>query len=190
MAAPAEERVTVGFVHGLNGLKGVVRVEVLSDVSARFDIGSRLFADGDDRPLTVAWAQESKPGVLVRFEEISSREAAEPLRGTYLEAVAGPPLPAGSWYWHELRDLEVRTTDGTSLGSVEDVFRAGGGEVYVVRGGPLGEVLVPGVKNVVVELDPRAGHMIVDPVALALPDKPPRRRRRHEVTKRMRKATD
>lgn len=188
MTAASGDRVTVGLVHGLNGLRGAVRVEVLSDDPERFAVGSVFFAEGDQRPLTVVWVQASKPGVLVMFDELSSREAVEHLKGRYLEADATESLPEGNWYWHELDGLEVRTADGSVLGTVSDVFRAGGGEVYVVRGGALGEIMVPGVRGVVLQLDPGAGHMIVDANALALPDKPPRRRRRQEVTRRMRKS--
>jgi 16S rRNA processing protein RimM len=147
-----------------------------------------LFAEGDERPLTVIWVQDTKPGILVRFAEHESRESVEPLRNHYLEAATSASLPEGSWYWHQLRGLEVRSTEGEVLGSVVDVFRAGGGEVYVVKGGPLGELMVPAVKTIVIELDPEAGFLVVDPVALALPDKPPRRRRRQEITRKMRNA--
>jgi 16S rRNA processing protein RimM len=188
VTTPADERVTVGLVRGLHGLLGAVRVEVLSDDPERFAVGDVLFAEGHTRPLTVAWTGPAKPGILVRFEELSTREAAEPLRDLYLEAEPGEPLPEGTYYWHQLRGLEVTTISGEVLGTVDDVFRAGGAEVYVVRGGPLGEVLVPGVEGVVVQLDPAGGRVVVDPVALDLPAKPPRRRRRQEVTRRSRKA--
>ena len=187
MATPADERITVGLVRGLHGLRGAVRVEVLSDDPERFAVGSVLFADGDDEPLTVAWVGESKPGILVAFDGFHSRESADRLLDRYLEAVPSAPLPEGSWYWHQIRGLEVRTTEGEVLGNVTDVFRAGEGEVYIVRGGTLGEVLVPSVQGIIVELDPESGHLVVDAVALALPDKPARRRRRHELTRADRK---
>lgn len=186
MTTPAEERVAVGLVHGLHGLRGALRVEVLSDDPERFAVGSELFVEDDDRPLTIAWTGPAKQGLLLRFEELPGRESVEPLRGRYLEAVERP-LPADTYYWHQITGLEVSTTSGDPLGKVVDVFRAGAGEVYVVRGGPLGEVMVPSISDVVVELDPGAGRMVVDPVALDLPAKPPRRRRRHEVTRRSRK---
>jgi len=185
---PALERIAVGFVHGIHGLRGAVRVEVLSDEPARFAVGSVLFVEGSEQPLTITWTGPAKPGILVRFEGLSTRESVEDLPGRYLEATPDAPLPEGSWYWHELRGLEVTTTGGDVLGSVADVFRAGEGEVYVVQGGRLGELLVPAVRDVVVELDPVAGRVVVDPVALDLPSAPPRRRRRHEVTRRSRKA--
>ena len=184
----AGERVTVGLVRGLHGLRGAVRVEVLTDDPERFAVGSVLFAEGDDRPLSVIGVQAAKPGILVRFEGRDSRESVEALRDRYLEATMGEPLPPGTYYWHQLRGLEVRTSEGEVLGSVTDVFRAGEGEVYVVGGGPRGEILVPAVRGVVTELDPTAGHVIVDAVVLALPDKPPRRRRRHEQPNKARRA--
>ena len=188
MSRPDAERITVGLVRGLHGLQGAVRVEVLSDDPVRFSVGSVLYADGGQRPLTVAWTGPSKPGILVRFEELPNRESVEPLRDRYLEAVAGEPLPEGTWYWHQIRGLAARTTDGRDLGTVVDVFRAGEGEVYVAGGSPLGEVMIPAVSNVVVELDAEAGYLVVDPIALDLPDKPPRRRRRHSTPPRERKA--
>ncbi len=186
MTTPAEERVAVGLVHGFHGLRGAVRIEVLSDEPHRFDVGSVLFVEGDDQPLTIAWTGPAKPGLLVRFEGLSTRESVEHLRRRYLE-VAQEPLPEGTYYWHQIKGMAAVTTEGVDLGTVVDVFRAGDGEVYVVRGGTLGEVLIPAVSSVVVELDVDAGRLVVDAVALDLPTKPPRRRRRHEVTRRSRK---
>ena len=188
MTKPAEERVAVGLVRGFHGLRGAVRVEVLSDEPARFAVGSVLYAERDDRPLTVTWTGPAKPGLLVRFEELPTRESVEHLRDRYLEVVPKAPLPEGSYYWHEIRGLSVSTTAGEELGTIVDVFRAGEGEVYVVQGGRLGEILVPAVKDVVTELDPVAGRVVVDPLALDLPTRPRRRRRRHESTPRERKA--
>jgi ribosomal 30S subunit maturation factor RimM len=62
VTASPGERVTVGLVRGLHGLRGTVRVEVLSDEPARFDTGAVLYADGEDRPLTVTWSGPAKPG--------------------------------------------------------------------------------------------------------------------------------
>ena len=56
----------------------------------------------------MAWTGPSKPGLLVRFAEVTDREAAEPLRDRYLEVVPEAPLPAGAWYWHEIVGLQAR----------------------------------------------------------------------------------
>jgi 16S rRNA processing protein RimM len=184
VAPQPDERLTVGLVRGLHGLRGAVRVEVLSDDPGRFEVGSVVHPEGDPRPLTIAWVQRDGPGLLLRFLERDTRESVEGLRDRYLEAVAGPPLPAGQYYWHELQGVDVSTTDGESLGSVRDVFRAGGGEVLVVRGGSRGEVLVPTVSAVVVEFEPREGRILVDAAALDLPGAPPAPRPRGRRTTR------
>ncbi|MBA2557086.1 MAG: 16S rRNA processing protein RimM, partial [Chloroflexi bacterium] len=120
-------------------------------------------------PLTLVWTQHDGPGLLVRFREIRTREHAETLRDVYLEAsVDEAARPDGTYYWHEVIGVGVSTETGETLGTVHDVFRAGGGEVFVVRGGPRGEVLVPAVRGFVSELSPRAGRIVVDGGALGL----------------------
>jgi 16S rRNA processing protein RimM len=64
--------------------------------------------------------------------------------------------------------VPARTSSGEELGTVDDIFRAGEAEVYVVRGGPRGEVLVPAVTGIVLELDPRGAGLVVDAEALDL----------------------
>jgi 16S rRNA processing protein RimM len=168
VADPPDERITVGLVRGLHGLLGAVRVEVLSDEPSRFAVGSVLFAEGDDRPLTIAWTGPAKPGLLVRFRELVDRESAEGLRDRYLEAVPATSLPDDTWYWHEVVGLEARTTDSEVLGRVSDVFRAGAGEVYVITGGSRGEILVPATRTVIIELAPAEGRLVIDARALGL----------------------
>lgn len=177
------ERLTVGLVRGIHGLRGAVRVEVLTDEPSRFEPGSVLWPEGHGRELTVAWAQADEPGLLVRFEEISSREAAETLRDRYLEIEPEGALPEGAYYWHEVVGASVRTGSGEELGRVEEVFRAGDAEVYVVRGGDRGEVLVPAVGDVIERFEPRAGLIEVDAGALDLEPVTPRRMRGRRSSK-------
>jgi len=168
----------VGLVRGVQGLRGTVRVEVLTDWPERFEPGSVLFREGEGRPLTITWRTADGPGMLVRFKEVRSREAAEALREVYLEAELGDaPLAEGAVWWHELEGAAVRTSDGEELGRVVDVFRSGGGEVLIVRGGERVEVLVPIVGGIVVEFAPRERRIIVDADALGLEPVHPRRPR-------------
>ncbi|MBX3029134.1 MAG: 16S rRNA processing protein RimM [Chloroflexi bacterium] len=186
---PADpERLVVAQVRGLHGLKGGVRLEILTDDPARFEPGRALYLEGESAPLTIAWAQEDGPGILVRFAELTDRTSVEPLRERYLEADApSEPLPAGTWYWHQLVGLTATDTSGGPLGRVVDVFRAGGGDVFVVRG-PRGEVLVPAVGSVVRELTPAEGRLVVDTDALGLDEEEPRPRPRGRRTTRAHKA--
>jgi ribosomal 30S subunit maturation factor RimM len=89
----------------------------------------------------------------------------------YLEAVVGPgeQLPRGEFYWHEVIGTKVADVDGTVLGEVADIYRAGGAEVVVVRG-PAGELDIPLVRSIVRTFAPARGEIVVDGEALGLRD--------------------
>lgn len=157
----------MGLVRGIQGLRGALRVEILTDNQARFDVGSTLYREGSDEPLIITSSHRDGPGLLVRFREVTDRQAADKLRDAYLEATADAPLTSDSYYWHDIVGSSVKTKEGEDLGEVADVFRVGEGEVYVVRG-PRGEVLVPAVASVVTELAPLEKRIVVDGDALGL----------------------
>lgn len=176
--ADRDDRLVVALVRGVHGLQGAVRVEILTDEpEVRYAPGSILHREGDAGSLTVAWSSPiaDGPGWRLRFAEVTTREAAEGLKGAYLEVDVGPAvsLPRGAYYWHEVIGATVRGTDGTDLGTVRDVYRSGGAEVYAVAGGPYGEFDVPGVRDYVRIFAPRRGEIVVDVEALDLT--PPKR---------------
>ena len=162
----AVERVVVAHVRGPHGIRGAVRLESLTDDPGRFAIGSRLTREGDDRPLTVADAVSTPRGLIIRFEEISGREAADSLRDVYLEAPA-PLRRRGQYLWHEVVGTRVEDRAGRLIGTVAEIIRAGGGEVAVVAG-PGGEILVPLARAFVPRFAPRRGVMVVDVERLGL----------------------
>jgi hypothetical protein len=112
--------------------------------------------------------------MLVRFREVPDRPAADLLRDRYLEVeVDSAALPEGSYYWHEVVGAKVATATGETLGTVAEVFRAGESEVFVVGGGPRGEIYVPAVSAVIREFAPREGRIVVDAEALGLDEEVP-----------------
>ena len=179
-AAATDDRLVVALVRGVHGLRGAVRVEILTDrPEDRYAPGTVLHREGDPAPLTITWSSPiaDGPGWRLQFAEVRDRSAAEGLKNAYLEIAAGPDaaLPRGSYFWHEVVGTTVTATDGTVLGTVRDVYRSGGAEVYIVDGGPYGEFDVPGVRDFVRIFAPKRGEIVVDVAALDL--SPPRRRR-------------
>ena len=137
-------------------------------------MGASLYLEGTQSSLTIAEASAvaDGPGWWLRFREIPDREAADALRDRYLEIDAPvEEREAGRWFWHELEGLAVRSTTGEDLGRIVDIYRAGGAEVFVVRG-PRGELDIPGVHGIVTELAPDRGEMIVDMDVLDIDARP------------------
>jgi 16S rRNA processing protein RimM len=177
--ASSTQRLVVALVRGVHGLRGAVRVEVLTDrPEQRFRPGAMLYRELSDTPLTIASAEAvaDGPGWRVRFEEVTTRDAANGLRGAYLESVVHPvgELARGEVYWHEVVGTAVRGVDGTDLGTVQDVYRVGENEVYIVRGEPYGTFDLPAVRAFIRVFAPRRGEIVVDAAALDL--QPPKRR--------------
>lgn len=196
--ASGEERLVVALVRGVHGLRGAVRVEVLTDrPEARFRPGTVLHREADDRALTIVSAEPvaDGPGWRVRFQEVPSRDVADSLRGAYLEMAVQPTadLARGEVYWHEVIGVTVRGLDGTDLGVVQDIYRVAENEVYVVGGGAFATFDLPAVRAFIRIFAPRRGEIVVDADALDLrppkarrtdPDRPraPRRTARHRTS--------
>lgn len=141
--------VIVGIVRAPHGVKGEVRVEPLTDrFEERFRVGSRL--QSVIGPVTVASVRGTDGGPIVRFEGIADRGAAERLRGDL--RVSRKAARAGEGHlWADLVGMRVATPEGTALGRVTDVLRAGGADVLVVRDGER-EILLPMLESVIREV--------------------------------------
>ncbi|HEX5148121.1 MAG TPA: ribosome maturation factor RimM, partial [Candidatus Limnocylindrales bacterium] len=163
----------VALVRGVHGLRGAVRVEVLTDrPEERFVPGAILRREGGEESLTIATAEAiaDGPGWRIRFRELPTREAADALRGAYLEAAVRPEedLARGSYYWHEVIGTPVRGVDGAELGTVTDIYRVGETEVFLVTGGAFGSFDLPAVRAFIRIFAPRRGEIVVDADALDL----------------------
>jgi 16S rRNA processing protein RimM len=169
--AEADERLVVALVRGLHGIRGAVRVEVLTDrPEARFRPGGLLYPEGGAEPMTVIEARPATPGWVLRFAELADRDAAESLRGTYLEAVLprSAVLAPDEHWWHEVIGGTVRDPAGAILGRVVDLYRAGATEVLMIDGGPDGPFEVPVARPFVTALDPAGAGIVVDLATLDL----------------------
>ena len=168
MTPPADEpdRLTVGRIGKPQGIRGEVTVEVRTDVpEVRFADGAVLLTD--DRPLTVASSRWQNGRLVVAFEGVPDRSAAELLRNTMLQVDATDVPPSDDpdeFHDSQLVGLAAHVVDGGRLGSVTDVLHLPHGDVLVVRrDGGATEVLVPFVKAIVPDVDLAAGTLTVDP---------------------------
>lgn len=161
--------VVVGRIAKAHGIRGELAVDVRTDApQERFAIGAVVatkLRDGSERELTVAAAREHSGRLLVRFEQVLTRDVAETLRGALLTVDTGALPPTGDpeeFYDHELAGLRAELADGTVLGTVAEVVHSPAGELLELDVDGR-EVLVPFVRAIVPTVDLDGGRVVLEP---------------------------
>lgn len=156
----------IGVVGKPFGLKGHVRVRPFTDDPERFFDLERMFFEENGKYVPVGIAETDVNGEVVTllFEGVEDRTAAEKLNGKSLfikreEAVEPPP---GAHFIMDMIGCAVSDSGGNFLGNLAEVLQHRSADVYVLRGGPKGEILFPALKTVMVSVDTAAKRIIVD----------------------------
>jgi 16S rRNA processing protein RimM len=163
--------VVIGRVGKPHGLRGEVTVELRTDEpERRFAVGTTIRAE---RPrgsspapwttLTVTATRWHQTTLLVRFDEVSDRSAAESARGLLLHAsvVADEsPEDPEEFYDHQLVGLAAEDLDGRPLGEVTAVLH-GAQDLLQIRTPEGRDGLVPFVAALVPEVDLEGGRVVV-----------------------------
>ncbi len=163
---PEPRYLAVGRVLRPHGIRGELRVEILTDYPEHLAEVPCLYVGESHTPYPLRGFRFHKGAMLVRLEGCDDRNAAEALRGDYLYVALedAVPLEEGEYYLFQLEGMEVFTEEGDRLGEIVEVIALpGANEVYVVHG-PRGERLIPATREVVQALDLDAGRMIIRPL--------------------------
>jgi len=169
-----EKYIIVGDVARPHGIRGELCIDSHADSPSYFGRGAvvRLCpagAPGSGRDYTVRAARVHKERVLVSFEGVPDRNAAEALRGLAVCVPASrlaPPEP-DEVFLHQLLGLRVRLAQSAptspDFGVIEDVRDSGGAELWVIRDAAGHEILFPAADELVPDIDLEAGFVVIDP---------------------------
>jgi 16S rRNA processing protein RimM len=159
-------QVIVGRIGRAHGLKGEVGIEVRTDEpDRRFAVGGTLVTvSRPPRTLTIAGTRWHSGRLLIKFEDVPDRTAAESLRNLEVQAEVAEderPEDPDEFYDRELIGLKVRTTEGDEAGEVIDVVHLPSQDLLEVRRPAGNAVLVPLVEELVPSIDLDAGYVVV-----------------------------
>lgn len=165
MSSSESERVVIGRVSGLYGVRGWVKIhsftEPRENILAYGQI--QLGRDGRWRDATLAEGRRQGKGLVARISGIGDRDQAAGLVGEDI-AILRSQLPEavdGDFYWVDLIGLEVVNEDDVSLGKVSKLIETGANDVLVVDGER--ERLIPFIRESVVKaVDLDSGTIRVD----------------------------
>ncbi|HCQ64632.1 MAG TPA: ribosome maturation factor RimM [Rhodobacteraceae bacterium] len=169
----SETRICVGAIAGAFGVKGEVRLKSFTaDPEAIASYGPLVTEDGA-RSFAVEITRPVKNGFAARIEGVSSKEAADDLRGTKLFAERDvlPCLPDDEFYHADLIGLAVHDTGGRLLGRVTAVHNHGAGDLLEISGAGLNTpALLPFTQDAVPTVDLTARRIVADPPEGIFPD--------------------
>lgn len=162
----------VGQVRKPHGIRGEVSVTAHTYLPERFAWLETIYLGMEDpRPVGVEKARLHKGVVLLKLAGYDDRDAADALRNEWLQIPESEavPLEEGEYYLYQLEGLQVVTDEGVSLGILADVIETKANNVFVVNG-DRGEVLLPDIDEVILEIDFDKNRILVHLIPGLLPD--------------------
>lgn len=165
--APEPRFLIVGQVTGAHGVRGELKVNVLTDDPQRFGRLARVFL-GREHEEPVPWLLEGfrlhKSRILLKLHGCDDRTAAEAFRHCLVQIPVEEALPLAEdeYYEHQILGLAVWTASGQHLGKLTEILYTGANEVYVVHSPDQREILIPAIEEVVLEIDLEAGRLTVE----------------------------
>ena len=160
-----EDLLQVGVITTTHGIKGEVKVFPTTDDKNRFKNLKEVYLDtGKEKILLkVEGCKFFKQFVILKFEGIDNINDIEmykrcPLLVTRENAVE---LEEDEYFIADLIGLKILTESGIELGVLNDVISTGANDVYSVKTPDGGEVLLPAIKDCIMDVDMEAGEMIV-----------------------------
>ncbi len=165
-SANSGDLVAVGRVVKVHGLCGELKIESLSDIPDRFSILREVFVefkDGSVEVFSITSVNIMANGLFIMLDGVKDRTAAEKFRGAYLCIDRGrvAQLPSDTYYAFDLTGMEIRSPGGGVIGTVVRIERYPANDVIVVETDG-GELLVPALKDIVLDIDIQNQCMTMD----------------------------
>lgn len=167
-----DELVCLGVIQGAHGLQGEVKIKSFTQDPRQIGAYGPLILKKCEETLTILKLRSQKNDVLVAcFKEVVDRETAELLNKQEV-FVLKDKLPEivepDAFYFADLVGLTVHSTQKRDIGMVEAVFDFGAGDILELKLPKVKEtIMIPFLKEWIVELDLEAGFVVVDAAYLA-----------------------
>lgn len=164
MTNNATDFIAIGRIVAPHGVRGELRVAVLTEFPERFLDMKRVLVEGKGE-MTVTGVRTHQDIILMTLAEVKDRDAASALRGRLLQVTRAElmPLPEGQFYVFDLVGVKVFDEAGQELGVLEEVLQPGANDVYLIRRTDGSELLLPALRSVVLTVDMPGRRMVVKP---------------------------
>lgn len=159
------DRLKVGVVTSVHGIKGEVKVFPTTDDSRRFKKLKQVYLDTGKELLSleIEGVKFFKQMVILKFKGYENPDDVMKFRQKelWIDRKDAVRLSKDEYFIADLIDMEVCDEEGKLIGTLKDVISTGANDVYAVETPEGREVLFPAIKQCVLDVDTEARRMTV-----------------------------
>ena len=152
-----EKLLQVGVISSTHGVRGEVKVFPTTDDIKRFKKLKKVFLDTgrEHLELEVEGVKFFKQFAILKFKGIDNINDIEKYKGRSLlvDREHAVRLQKNDYFIADMIGMTVFTDDGKEFGTLKDVMETGANDVYVIDSKEHGEVLVPAIKQCILNVD-------------------------------------
>ncbi len=152
----------VGRVVRPHGVRGELLVNSLTDFPEHLAEVETVYVGDAAEPHPLESTRMHRGQFILRLGDCFDRDCAEKYRNQiiHIHAEAAAPLPPGKYYHHQVIGCRAFSDEGEDLGEIVDILETGANDVYVVST-PVGELLLPAIETVILNIDIEAKRVTV-----------------------------
>ena len=159
-----EEYFEIGQIVNTSGLKGILKIKPFTDDIKKFSNLKTIYIKTKSglTEFKIEQVRYVKNMVMLKLAGIDTVEEAEKYRNLYIKILRDQEeeLEEGSYYVVDILGCKVNTDANQELGKIVDVFQTGSNDVYVVKDSLGKQILLPGISDVIKEIDVENGKII------------------------------
>lgn len=159
------DRLKVGVVTSVHGIKGEVKVFPTTDDSRRFKKLKQVYLDTGKELLSleIEGVKFFKQMVILKFKGYENPDDVMKFRQKelWIDRKDAVRLSKDEYFIADLIDMEVCDEEGKLIGTLKDVISTGANDVYAVETPEGKEVLFPAIKQCVLDVDTESRKMTV-----------------------------
>lgn len=160
-----EERLQVGIISSTHGVHGEVKVFPTTDDVKRFRRLKEVILDTgkENLVLEIEGVKFFKQFAILKFKGYDNINDIEKYRGKslYVTRENAVKLKKDEYFIADLLGIKVLNEDGSELGILQDVIGTGANDVYQIRMTDGRELLLPAIRQCVLDVNVEEGFMKV-----------------------------
>lgn len=158
-----EQIFQVGVISSTHGVRGEVKVFPTTDYMKRFKKLKEVILDTgrEKKTLEIESVKFFKQLVILKFRGIDNINDIEKYKGKslFVDREHAVRLRKDEYFIADMIGMRVTTDKGEDFGTLKEVIETGANDVYIIDTKEHGEVLVPAIKQCILDVDIEQGMM-------------------------------